>query len=77
MNWQKLVNVNPPLDHLLMLHIPDADSVKFAIRKGNDVEVGDGFYKGQLDGVLMKCSLRDLKTTYQNVYWCLYKRPGE
>lgn len=77
MQWQKLGNVNPPNKTLLLIHVPDFDSVKFAIRDGDEIEVGDGFCRGELDGVLLKCSLKDLQTVYQNAYWCLFKRPGE
>lgn len=77
MQWQKLSNVTPPNKHLLLIHVPDFDSAKFAIREGSEIEVGDSFYKGKLDGVLMKCSLQELQTVYQNAYWCIYKKPHE
>ena len=75
MQWKKLASDSPPPNRLLLIHVPDFNSAKFAIREGSEIEVGDSFYKGKLEGVLLKCSVKDLQTVYQNAYWCIYKRP--
>ena len=79
MQWQKLENVNPPIDALLLLYATGSGTVRFAIRDAEDVlNIATGYSKGKLEDVLMMTPYKAFKERHGSVMlWCLFKDPYE
>ncbi len=91
MQWQKVSNVNPPIDEVLLVYSEQdyGDEVCFARRYicddpnseyyGVDV-VGyhEDFWclESEIENV-NTCTFEEFKRDFANDFWCLFKRPCE
>ena len=91
MQWQKVSNVNPPVDEVLMLYSEQeyGDEVCFAKRficegpnsenYGVDLVVyHENFWEleSEMEDANI-CTFEEFKRDFANDYWCMFKRPCE
>lgn len=78
MQWQKLSNVNPPIDHVIQLWDSVRKEVLFAQRTiGDRIDFGTSFCGGEIIDNVDHLRYTDFKKLNANFYWCLFKQPFE
>lgn len=77
MQFQKLNNVNTPIEQLLVLHNTRFDAIRFGLRKENGYfHVASSYKKGHLTGKITKMRYQEFLALYgMDYFWCIYHKP--
>ncbi len=76
MQWQKLSNVNVPMNQLLLIWDPHGNSILFAKRTLADrVDFAESYLNNRLSGNVDHLRYTEFIKMNSHTYWCLFKQP--
>lgn len=78
MNWQKLSNVNPPIDKDILMYDPIDKIYFFARRKAFYIKIAESFRDLNRGDELVNILYSEFKEDIgAGVYWCILQAPDE